>query len=724
MDTIALMQHLLPHLAASSAAQPLPPTSIGAHPSYSHTSLHQNRHHPYLSSSASSSGSSNYGIIKISPTTAVVDAATGLPTAAVAEGAPPGHHGQSTYMQLTSASEAALPPETASTSSAPDLVRTYMAAVHAAAYTPEHNYGYHVPQPVASVMSNQPTPSVSTSNGTPNNSDAFLTLALSHLVCREPDSSSTKDDSRSTSNDGIASRSGLLCQVCSDTASGFHYGVFACEGCKGFFRRSIQQKISYRPCSRAQQCAIVRNNRNRCQYCRLKKCVAVGMSRDAVRFGRVPKREKVKMVEEMQRASVRSLMDSLSVEIENDNTVATAVEWGFQELGDNLRKEMASGNLASTCGASVSDQVQRLLSGFSASIATAIVDSFGGSNACPVKSDSYIPVIKSVVAFSESIKGFGMLYREDRLRLLKNSLFQVLLLRFSTLRNAESNEYLFNATPSRSFNDPTISNTKLNADTICDFVMRFRALRLTDRQLALFTALVMCQAEGGCNSATSFEMTQANLIKLLQDRIWAILQKTFYGAGPIELMTVQSLFSSLADLKRIQEMHESCMRMTAFALNTTTLNSVSLPVASVPKIEFGNNVEAAQHARSTPQASIPQAASPFPAFKMPAVLTPAPTRVLTPVTPMLSVRERHPAVASLLAKPPPNVVTSSSSASTSTNSTKDNGFIDIETTDDEVPSSTATTSSTPVKPATPEITINVTDDDDQPLNLCMRDRHC
>uniref|UniRef100_A0A1I7WII8 Nuclear receptor domain-containing protein n=1 Tax=Heterorhabditis bacteriophora TaxID=37862 RepID=A0A1I7WII8_HETBA len=69
----------------------------------------------------------------------------------------------------------------------------------------------------------------------------------------------------------------LLCQVCSDKASGFHYGVFACEGCKGFFRRSIQQKIQYRPCSRSQECLIVRNNRNRCQYCRLKKCIVVGM---------------------------------------------------------------------------------------------------------------------------------------------------------------------------------------------------------------------------------------------------------------------------------------------------------------------------------------------------------------------------------------------------------------------------------------------------------------
>ncbi|ETN84572.1 zinc finger, C4 type [Necator americanus] len=48
----------------------------------------------------------------------------------------------------------------------------------------------------------------------------------------------------------------------------------------GFFRRSIQQKIQYRPCTRSQECLIVRNNRNRCQYCRLKKCIMVGMSRD------------------------------------------------------------------------------------------------------------------------------------------------------------------------------------------------------------------------------------------------------------------------------------------------------------------------------------------------------------------------------------------------------------------------------------------------------------
>ncbi|KAM9307281.1 nuclear receptor subfamily 1 group D member 2b [Pholidichthys leucotaenia] len=110
--------------------------------------------------------------------------------------------------------------------------------------------------------------------------------------------------SSSTAKCGITKINGLvlLCKVCGDVASGFHYGVHACEGCKGFFRRSIQQNIQYKKCLKNESCPIMRINRNRCQQCRFKKCLMVGMSRDAVRFGRIPKREKQRMLLEMQSA--------------------------------------------------------------------------------------------------------------------------------------------------------------------------------------------------------------------------------------------------------------------------------------------------------------------------------------------------------------------------------------------------------------------------------------
>ncbi|XP_008047263.1 nuclear receptor subfamily 1 group D member 2 [Carlito syrichta] len=113
------------------------------------------------------------------------------------------------------------------------------------------------------------------------------------------------------SHSGVTKFSGmvLLCKVCGDVASGFHYGVHACEGCKGFFRRSIQQNIQYKKCLKNENCSIMRMNRNRCQQCRFKKCLSVGMSRDAVRFGRIPKREKQRMLIEMQSA-MKTMMNS------------------------------------------------------------------------------------------------------------------------------------------------------------------------------------------------------------------------------------------------------------------------------------------------------------------------------------------------------------------------------------------------------------------------------
>lgn len=104
------------------------------------------------------------------------------------------------------------------------------------------------------------------------------------------------------------------CAVCHDYASGYHYGVWSCEGCKAFFKRSIQSETQkctvslhvwwknrggYNPlviifshlcffvsagqndyiCPATNQCTIDKNRRKSCQSCRLRKCYEVGMTK-------------------------------------------------------------------------------------------------------------------------------------------------------------------------------------------------------------------------------------------------------------------------------------------------------------------------------------------------------------------------------------------------------------------------------------------------------------
>ncbi|KAG7235702.1 hypothetical protein INR49_002332 [Caranx melampygus] len=92
----------------------------------------------------------------------------------------------------------------------------------------------------------------------------------------------------------------IPCKICGDKSSGIHYGVITCEGCKGFFRRSQQNNAIY-SCSRQRNCLIDRTNRNRCQHCRLQKCLALGMSRDAVKFGRMSKKQRDSLYAEVQK---------------------------------------------------------------------------------------------------------------------------------------------------------------------------------------------------------------------------------------------------------------------------------------------------------------------------------------------------------------------------------------------------------------------------------------
>ncbi|KAL0275966.1 UNVERIFIED_CONTAM: hypothetical protein PYX00_003662 [Menopon gallinae] len=79
----------------------------------------------------------------------------------------------------------------------------------------------------------------------------------------------------------------MICMICEDRATGLHYGIITCEGCKGFFKRTVQNRRVY-TCVADGNCEITKAQRNRCQYCRFKKCIEQGMVLQAVREDRMP----------------------------------------------------------------------------------------------------------------------------------------------------------------------------------------------------------------------------------------------------------------------------------------------------------------------------------------------------------------------------------------------------------------------------------------------------
>ena len=90
-------------------------------------------------------------------------------------------------------------------------------------------------------------------------------------------SSSTSSQNGSSTPD--AKTQHIECVVCSDKSSGKHYGQFTCEGCKSFFKRSVRRNLTY-TCRGNRNCPIDQHHRNQCQYCRLKKCLKMGMRRE------------------------------------------------------------------------------------------------------------------------------------------------------------------------------------------------------------------------------------------------------------------------------------------------------------------------------------------------------------------------------------------------------------------------------------------------------------
>ncbi len=91
----------------------------------------------------------------------------------------------------------------------------------------------------------------------------------------------TEDASSPTDSGGNGGGPIQNCAICGDRATGKHYGAASCDGCKGFFRRSVRKNHTY-TCRFHRNCIVDKDKRNQCRFCRLKMCFKAGMKKNAV----------------------------------------------------------------------------------------------------------------------------------------------------------------------------------------------------------------------------------------------------------------------------------------------------------------------------------------------------------------------------------------------------------------------------------------------------------
>ncbi|XP_030039296.1 ecdysone-inducible protein E75 isoform X2 [Manduca sexta] len=331
----------------------------------------------------------------------------------------------------------------------------------------------------------------------------------------------------------------VLCRVCGDKASGFHYGVHSCEGCKGFFRRSIQQKIQYRPCTKNQQCSILRINRNRCQYCRLKKCIAVGMSRDAVRFGRVPKREKARILAAMQQSSTsRAHEQAAAAELDDAPRLLARVVRAHLDTCEFTRDRVAAMRARARDCPTYSQPTL----------------------ACPLNpapelqsekefSQRFAHVIRGVIDFAGLIPGFQLLTQDDKFTLLKSGLFDALFVRLICMFDAPLNSIIcLNGQLMKRDSIQSGANARFLVDSTFKFAERMNSMNLTDAEIGLFCAIVLITPDRP-------GLRNVELVERMHTRLKACLQTVIAQNRPDRPGFLRELMDTLPDLRTLSTLH-------------------------------------------------------------------------------------------------------------------------------------------------------------------------
>ncbi|XP_022085670.1 nuclear receptor subfamily 1 group D member 2-like isoform X2 [Acanthaster planci] len=327
-----------------------------------------------------------------------------------------------------------------------------------------------------------------------------------------------------------------LCRICTDEASGIHYGVTSCEGCKGFFRRCIGNKTLIVQCQKDGDCNIDKSSRGRCAHCRYQKCLAVGMSVHSVRVGRYSKKQKARNLLEIQSLSTKEKIQEREQKDREMYALIQKLVHAYEGtcFTNNTQAHLKLKEASLDCQMDTSQDDLSYLAAqeFALLAPQPFVDPAAiYAQICAVRSfltDMITPSVVNVVKFSKNLPGFCDLSQGDQMTLLKAGFFEIWLIRTAPFLKLLDEDTL-------SFGGPKVSEEHLTFrlshlqglgkeehfwETLFDFVRNFNALDLIKEELAIFTAIIiLCGDRYGLHDSARVEQIQGELVEVLKREV-------------------------------------------------------------------------------------------------------------------------------------------------------------------------------------------------------------
>ncbi|XP_048185315.1 oxysterols receptor LXR-beta [Perognathus longimembris pacificus] len=293
-----------------------------------------------------------------------------------------------------------------------------------------------------------------------------------------------------------------LCRVCGNKASGFHYNVLSCEGCKGFFRRSVVHGGAGRyACRGSGTCQMDAFMRRKCQLCRLRKCKEAGMREQCVLSEEQIQKKKIQKQQQQQQPPPVEPSGS-SCPASGPGASPGGSEAGSQGTGEGegiqltAAQELMIQQLVAAqlqCNKrSFSDQpkVTPWPLGADPQSRDARQQRFAHFTELAIIS------VQEIVDFAKQVPGFLQLGREDQIALLKASTIEIMLLETARRYNHETECITFLKDFTYSKDDFHRAGLQVEfINPIFEFSRAMRRLGLDDAEYALLIAINIFSAD-------------------------------------------------------------------------------------------------------------------------------------------------------------------------------------------------------------------------------------